>query len=99
MCNHPYFASKISREEYRRRGIRPLYSFECVLRTKVSRLKVINLASFCFSCRRIVERSTRRTWEQPASVSYLPSDLERDLKNGPERLKYLDTKESTRRFR
>ncbi len=24
MCNHPYFADKISREEFRRRGIRPL---------------------------------------------------------------------------
>ncbi len=23
MCNHPYFAVKISREEFRRRGIRP----------------------------------------------------------------------------
>ncbi len=24
MCNHPYFAANISREEFRRRGIRPV---------------------------------------------------------------------------
>lgn len=56
---------------------------------------------FYFSCRRIVERSNRRTWEQPASFSFLPGDTkaEQNMMYGTERLKDTDHKESTRRFR
>ncbi|XP_028410432.1 uncharacterized protein LOC114533047 isoform X2 [Dendronephthya gigantea] len=52
------------------------------------------------SCRRIVERSSRRTWEQPTNFSLITDKIrvENNIKEDRERLKYDHYKESTRRF-
>ncbi|CAB4032680.1 Hypothetical predicted protein [Paramuricea clavata] len=48
----------------------------------------------------MVERSTRRTWEQPVSFSLHPDDFrtDQDIKHDAGRFKYTEPKESTRRF-
>ena len=48
MCNHPYFADKISREEFRRRGIRPLSPFSTPVFRR--RWRKISPAKNLFNC-------------------------------------------------